>query len=115
MGYVIKRDGSKEDLDIKKIQHFTELATNGIDGVSQNELELDLRIHFTNGLRTADIQKTLINTAYSKIDIDTPNWTYVAARLHIMDIKHDVTGTDEYDTLRDYIDRMIKNNRLKRG
>ena len=31
-------------------------------------------------ITTEEIQQTLIKTAIEKIDIDRPNWTFVAAR-----------------------------------
>ena len=54
-------------------------AVEGLEGVSQSELELDAKIHFKDKITTEEIQQTLIKTAMNKIDVDTPNWTFVAA------------------------------------
>ncbi|RXJ77609.1 ribonucleoside-diphosphate reductase subunit alpha [Arcobacter sp. F155] len=85
-----KRNGRKEVLDITKIQKMTIDATKDLDGVSQSELELDAQIKFVDGMSSADIQDALIKTAVEKIDIDVPNWTFVAARLFLFDLYHRV-------------------------
>lgn len=87
---VRKRDGRIEPLDIKKIQKYTASAVEGLRGVSQSELEVDARIQFRNDMSTEEIQKTLIQTAVDKIDIDVPDWTFVAARLFLYDLYHRV-------------------------
>ena len=91
MGIMIKkRNGRKEILDITKIQKMTIDATADLDGVSQSELELDAQIKFIDGMSSSDIQDALIKTAVEKIDIDVPNWTFVAARLFLYDLYHRV-------------------------
>ncbi|NQY24358.1 MAG: ribonucleoside-diphosphate reductase subunit alpha [Campylobacteraceae bacterium] len=110
MGIMIqKRNGRKEVLDITKIQKMTIESTVNLSGVSQSELELDSQIKFIDGMSSADIQDALIKTAVEKIDIDVPNWTFVAARLFIFDLYHKVgraTGGikgQAYAHFRDYI------------
>ena len=78
---VIKRNGRTEQLDITKIQKYTSAAVKDLQNVSQSELEVDAQIQFRDGITTKEIQQTLIKTAVDKIDIDAPNWTFVAARL----------------------------------
>lgn len=87
---VIKRDGKLEPLDITKIQKQTKDATTGIKNVSQSELELDAQIKFSNKITSTQLQETLIKTAVEKIDIDKPEWTFVASRLFIYDLYHRV-------------------------
>ncbi|WP_421715689.1 ribonucleoside-diphosphate reductase subunit alpha [Arcobacter arenosus] len=104
-----KRNGRKEVLDITKIQKMTIEATNGLDGVSQSELELDAQIKFIDGMSSSDIQDALIKTAVEKIDIDVPNWTFVAARLFVFDLYHKVGKVthgikgEPYCHLKDYL------------
>ena len=93
MSYVInikKRSGELNPLDITKIQKMTSEATLNIAGVSQSTLELDAQIKFIDGMKSSDIQDSLIKTAVEKIDIDVPGWTFVAARLFIFDLYHRV-------------------------
>ena len=112
--YVIKRDGRKELLDITNISKQTREACEGLDGTSQEELELDAQILFKDGIKTEDIQQVLIQTAVNKVDVDTPNWTYVAARLALYDLYHKIKhlynaqgSGDVYKkvTLKMYIDK----------
>ena len=87
---VVKRDGRREALDITKIQKYTGDAISGLKNVSQSELELDAQLQFRDGMKTEEIQQTLIQTAVDKIDVDCPDWTFVAARLFVYDIYHRV-------------------------
>lgn len=87
---ITKRNGRKEILDISKIQKNTIAATEGLEYVSQSELEIDAQIKFIDGMSSSDIQDALIKTAVEKIDIDAPNWTFVAARLFLFDLYHRV-------------------------
>ena len=110
---ITKRNGKKEILDITKIQKMTIPATYELEGTNQSELEVDSHIKFVDGMSSADIQQSLIDTAVEKIDIDRPNWTFVAARLKLFDLYHNVgaklnskKGTP-YGHLKDYIDYGI--------
>jgi ribonucleoside-diphosphate reductase alpha chain len=87
---ITKRNGRQEYLDITKIHKNTIAATEGLEFVSQSELEVDSRIKFIEGMSSTDIQDTLIKTAVEKIDIDAPNWTFVASRLFLFDLYHRV-------------------------
>lgn len=113
--FVVKRNNSKELLQIQKIQKQTSDATKGLDNVSQSELEVDAKLQFKDGVTTAEIQETLIKTAVDKIDLDTPNWTYVGARLFLYDLYHRVNGFAGYKRLRDYLDRGIKEGKILDG
>lgn len=87
---VIKRNGDLEDLNIQNIRVQTIDACDGLEGTSYEELELDSQIHFFDGIKTSDIQNSLIKAAMNKITIDRPNWTYVAARLILYDLYHQI-------------------------
>ncbi|MFY4786947.1 ribonucleoside-diphosphate reductase subunit alpha [Aliarcobacter butzleri] len=113
-----KRNGRKELLDITKIQKMSMEATKGLEGVSQSELELDAHIKFIDGMHSKDIQDALIKTAVEKIDIDVPNWTFVAARLFLFDLYHRVgiathgVKGEAYCHFKDYIKYGIEAGRL---
>lgn len=85
---VIKRNGEYEELNIQNIRVQTIDACEGLEGTSYEELELDSQIHFFDGIKTSDIQSSLIKAAMNKITLDRPNWTYVAARLTLYDLYH---------------------------
>jgi len=112
---VVKRNGRIESLDITKIQKYTSAAVKGLSGVSQSELEVDAKLHFRDMITTKEIQETLIKTAVEKIDVDRPNWTFVAARLFLYDIYHRVSGFTGYIHLRDYFERGEKEGRIIPG
>ena len=112
---VTKRNGRVEELDLSKIKKYTNRAVDGLQNVSISELELDAKIQFKDLISTEEIQQTLIKTAVEKIDIDSPDWTYVAARLFLYDLYHKVTGTSTYNHLRDYFRRGVAAGRIIDG
>ena len=112
---VVKRNGRVETLDVTKIQKYTAEAVEGLDGVSQSELEVDAKLQFRDMINSEDIQHTLIKTAVDKIDIDRPNWTFVAARLFLYDIYHKATGFTGYNHLREYLERGEREGRIVLG
>jgi len=113
-----KRNGRKEVLDITKIQKMTIDATQKLNGVSQSELELDAQIKFIDGMDSSNIQDALIKTAVEKIDVDAPNWTFVAARLFLFDLYHRVGKAthgikgEPYCHLKDYLKYGKNSSRL---
>lgn len=112
---VIKRSGRVEVLDISKIQKYTSSAVRDLEGVSQSELEVDANIHFKDKITTEEIQQTLIKTAVDKIEVDTPNWTFVAARLFLYDLYHKVSGFTGYISLQEYFERGEAEGKLLKG
>lgn len=112
---VVKRSGRIETLDISKIQKYTASAVEGLEGVNQSELEVDAKIHFKDKITTEQIQKTLIQTAVDKIDIDVPNWTFVAARLFLYDLYHKVSGYTGYKKLHEYFERGEREGKILKG
>ncbi|WP_294963749.1 ribonucleoside-diphosphate reductase subunit alpha [Sulfurimonas sp.] len=112
---IIKRNGRTEPLDISKIQKYTSAAVKDLSNVSQSELEVDAQIHFRDGITSAEIQKTLIKTAVDKIDIDAPNWTFVASRLFMFNLYHQVNGFTGYGSLKKYFEKGEKEGRLLTG
>ena len=112
---VTKRSGRIEPLDITKIQKYTGEAVEGLKNVSQSELELDAKIQFRDKITTEEIQKTLIGTAVDKIDVDRPDWTFVAARLFLYDLYHKVSRFTGYTSLKEYFQRGEKEGRIVLG
>ncbi len=55
-------------------------------------MEVDAKLQFRDMISTEDIQQTIIKTAVDKIDIDRPDWTFVASRLFLYDLYHKVSG-----------------------
>ncbi len=112
---VVKRNGRVEALDVTKIQKYTADSVKGLDGVSQSELEVDAKLQFRDMITTEEIQQTLIKTAVDKIDIDRPDWTFVASRLFLYDIYHKATGFSGYNHIRDYLTHAEEEGRVVLG
>ena len=112
---VVKRSGRIETLDVSKIQKYTADAVADLEGVSQSELEVDAKLHFKDLITTEEIQQTLIKTAVDKIDVDTPNWTFVAARLFLYDLYHKVSGFTGYKHLREYFEKGEAEGKILKG
>ena len=92
---VQKRSGGREPLDIEKLHKVVFWATQGITGVSASEVEIKSHIQFYNGIKTTDIQETLIKSAADLISEETPNYQYVAGRLINYHLRKQVYG--QYD------------------
>lgn len=87
---VIKRDGTSQLMDISQIRKQTIPACAGLKNVSSEELELSAEISFKDNIYTDEIQTTLKHTAVSKIDIDKPDWSFVAGRIGLYDLYHNI-------------------------
>ena len=95
---VTKRDGRKEPLDLEKIHKVVFWATEGLNNVSASEVEIKSQIQFYNGIKTNDIQETLIKSAADLISGEHPNYQYVAGRLINYHLRKQV-----YNDIMDYI------------
>jgi len=87
---VIKRDGSKEPLDIEKLHKVVIWATDGLSGVSASEVEIKSQIQFYPNIKTISIQETLIKAASELISENAPNYQYVAGRLINYNLRKEV-------------------------
>lgn len=110
---VKKRNGDLEPLDISKIHGHVEWACRDLPGVSQSTVETGAHIMFYDGISTEDIQRGIISAAADQITEESPNYTYVAARLTLQMIYKEVTGGGiEYPRLKDYIKEGVRESRL---
>lgn len=99
MVQVIKRDGSKEPLNLDKFHRVVAFACEGLTGVSASEVELNSKIQFYNNIKSETIQETLIQSAAKLISVDNPNYQYVAARLLSYHLRKEVYGKYTPDKL----------------
>lgn len=105
--HVVKRDGRKEPLDIEKIHRQVMWATEGISGVSASEVEIRSQLQFYPGMRTKEIQETLIKAAADLITEETPNYQYVAGRLINYHIRKEVYGGPTAGHIRDHVAKVV--------
>ena len=89
---VKKRDGRIESLDLDKMHLMVEEACGGLAGVSASQVEMTSGIQFYDGITTAEIQEILIRSASDLIDLDHPNYQYVAARLLLFAVRKQLYG-----------------------
>ena len=105
---VIKRSGKSEPLDINKLHVMVEAACEGLAGVSVSQVEMNSKIQFFDGITTEQIQKILVNSASNLIDLDHPNYQFVAARLMLFALRKEVYGKmHDLITVREQVERGI--------
>ena len=101
---VKKRNGSIEPLNLEKMHMMVEEATKGLAGVSASQVEIQSGIQFYDGITTGEIQEILIKSASDLIDLDHPNYQYVAARLLLFSTRKSLYGRmRDLPPLRDHI------------
>ena len=89
---VVKRNGSIESLDLDKMHVMVEEACAGLAGVSASQVEMTSGIQFYDGISTNEIQEILIRSASDLIDLDHPNYQFVAARLLLFAVRKQLYG-----------------------
>ena len=101
---VKKRDGRIEPLDLDKMHLMVDEATKGLAGVSASQVEMKSGIQFYDGITTEEIQEILIRSASDLIELDHPNYQYVAARLLLFAVRKQLYGKmRELPTLENHI------------
>ena len=100
---VTKRDGTSEPITIDKLHKVVSYACEGIAGVSASEDEINSQIQFFDGIKSEDVQETLIKSAADLISEQTPNYQWVAGRLINYHLRKMVYGQFEPWTLFDLI------------
>src|SRR6056300_1383891 len=103
---IVKRDGTKEHLNIDKIHFVVQHACEGLAGVSSSQIEMNANLQFYDNMSTGEIQEILIRSANDLISLDAPNYQYAAARLLSYGLNKQVFGRYESISLQE----MIKKN-----
>ena len=108
---VTKRDGNIEKLDLDKMHKMVEVATAGLAGVSASQVEMTSGIQFYDGITTEEIQEILIRSASDLIDLEHPNYQFVAARLLLFSLRKRLFGKmHELPNLTDHITKLAYDN-----
>jgi len=108
---VTKRSGIVEKLDLEKMHKMVDEATKGLAGVSASQVEMTSGIQFYNGITTDEIQEILIKSASDLIDLEHPNYQYVAARLLLFSLRKQLFGKmHEMPSLIDHIEKLAYEN-----
>ncbi len=107
---VKKRNGrGTESLNLEKMHVMVEQACEGLAGVSASQVEINSGIQFYDGITTAEIQEILIRSASDLIDLDHPNYQFVAARLLLFSLRKQLFGrVYETPNLRAHVEKCVK-------
>jgi len=108
--HIVKRNGSREPININKIHKVVMHACEGLAGVSASQIEMNANLQFYDGMSTSEIQEIMVRSANDLISLDTPNYQFAAARLLTYGLYKDVFG--QYQSV-PFID-IIKAN-IERG
>ena len=112
---VQKRDGRVEALDLDKMHLMVEEACEGLANVSASQVEMTSGIQFYDGITTAEIQEILIKSASDLIDLDHPNYQFVAARLLLFSLRKQLYGgRREMPSLIDHITKLAYDDHYDR-
>ena len=105
---VKKRDGRIEPLDLDKMHLMVDEACQGLAGVSASQVEMKSGIQFYDGITTEEIQEILIRAASDLIDLEHPNYQFVAARLLLFSVRKQLYGKmRELPTLEQHIYQCV--------
>jgi len=108
---VKKRNGSVEKLDLDKMHKMVDEACKGLAGVSASQVEMTSGIQFYDGITTEEIQEILIKSASDLIDLEHPNYQFVAARLLLFAVRKQLYGKmHTLPTLVDHIQKLAYEN-----
>ena len=105
---IVKRDGTKESLNIDKIHKVVEHACENLAGVSSSLIEMNANIQFYDGMSTNEIQEVLVRSANDLISLDNPNYQFAAARLLSYSVNKMVFGEYNAITLQQNINSNIE-------
>ena len=105
---VVKRDGRVESLDLDKMHKMVDEACKGLANVSASQVEMKSGIQFYDGITTEAIQEILIRAASDLIDLDHPNYQFVAARLLLFSLRKRLWGRmHEPVSLREHVQQCV--------
>ena len=106
---VKKRNGSIEPLNLEKMHVMVEQACEGLAGVSASQVEINSGIQFYDGISTGEIQEILIKSASDLIDLEHPNYQFVAARLLLFSLRKHLFGRmHENPTVKQHVEKCVE-------
>ena len=112
-----RNDRGTEPLNIEKIHEMVEYACEDITGVSSSQVEMKSGLQFYDGISTDEIQQILVKSAADLIDLNNPNYTYVASRLLLYSLRKQVIGKlwdhpHFYDHVKKVVDLGLYDNEI---
>jgi ribonucleoside-diphosphate reductase alpha chain len=105
---VVKRNGSVESLDLNKLHLMVEESCKDLSGVSASQVEMTSGIQFYDGISTGEVQEILIKSAADLIDLENPNYQFVAARLLLFSVRKSLYGKiKDHPTFFEHINKCV--------
>lgn len=105
---VTKRNGELEKFDANKINKIVSRATTKLSGVSDNDVLMNAKINFFDGITTKEIHESLIKSAEDLITAEHYNYSIVASRLAVYSLRKDVWGGNRPPRLLDHIRKCVE-------
>lgn len=105
---LIKRDGTSEPYDVNKIHKMVKFACEGIDDVSESELEMKLAPHIKDGMHTSELNNYLVSECKSLIIEGRYNYDIVGGRVISYNVRKEAYGSFEPPKLIDIVYNNIK-------
>lgn len=103
---IVKRDGTREPLDIEKIHKVLEWATDELENTSISDIEMKSHIQFYDGITSEQIHEILIKAAEDLVKQEY-NYQYVAARLALFHLRKKVLGQYDPPHIRSIVQKNI--------
>jgi len=110
---VIKRDGTKEQLNLEKWQAQIQKVCKGVADVSQSMIEIKTHPQFFDGITTKEIDALTLRAIVDLIDVESNpdvghvNYQYVAGKQRLSMLRKDVYGSYEVPHLYDIVKRNV--------
>lgn len=104
---VIKRNGTREVLDIDKIHKVLEWATEDLPNTSVSDIEMKSHLQFYDGITTDEIHNIITHAAEGLIKQEY-NYQYAAARLALFHLRKKVLGQYDPIHIRDLVSKNIE-------
>ena len=112
--FIKKRNGKLESFNADKINKVLQWATEGIKGVSFEEVAMNAHLNFFNNMTSNDIHTMLIEAASNLITEEKSNYQFVASRLLNYRLRKEVWGGKNppklYDIVKSNIDQSVYDN-----
>jgi len=109
---VTKRNGKQEELNLDCIHAMLENCKREDLGreldVSVSDVAINAHIKFVEGMKTSDIQQTLIKSAAEHISTERPDYSIFAGRLLVTEMRKEVYGSFEPLPFIEYIKLNIE-------
>lgn len=110
---VVKRDGSKEPLNLEKWQAQIAKICQGVADVSQSMIEIKAQLHFYDEITTKEIDGITLRAIVDLIDVEgNPdvghvNYQYVAGKQRLSMLRKDVYGSYQPPPLYEIVKRNV--------